>query len=85
MYVDDVIIIGNSPSLVNHLIHKIAIAFALRDLGDLHSFLGIQVHYTLDGILLSQESYLRALLHSFGMANSKPCSTPMVSGLPLSK
>ncbi|KAK6158833.1 hypothetical protein DH2020_006147 [Rehmannia glutinosa] len=64
-YVDDIIITGpsNSDLKVIDDLHKV---FALKDLGDLHYFLGIEVSYTSDGMLLSQEKCICELLEKAG-------------------
>ena len=43
VYVDDIIVTGSSDSEVNILISKLNHAFALKDMGPLHYFLGIEV------------------------------------------
>lgn len=64
-------------------LHKV---FALKDLGKLHYFLGVQVSYTRDGgLFLCQTKYLIDLLLKDKMANAKACPTPMVSNLKLTK
>ena len=85
MYVDDVVITGNSHVLIKRIIHQLNNAFSLRDLGPLHYFLGVQVQQTSAGLFLSQHSYRQDILHTAGMLNCKPSSTPMVSGTTLSK
>jgi hypothetical protein len=49
----------------------------MKDLGDLHSFLGIEVIRTPEGILISQWHYALDMLFKFGMADYKPISTPL--------
>lgn len=43
VYVDDIIITGNSSSLLHTIITKLNVSFSLRQLGDLDNFLGIEV------------------------------------------
>nr|KYP31486.1 hypothetical protein KK1_048166 [Cajanus cajan] len=58
--------------------------FSLKDLGQLHYFLAIEVSTSNDGgFFLSQAKYIRHLLHRAKMDDSKPLPTPMVSGLKL--
>lgn len=40
VYVDDLLITGNSPSAVQRVIESMAHRFSIKDLGDLHFFLG---------------------------------------------
>lgn len=44
VYVDDIIITGNNHEYMASCISLLAFEFALKDLGDLHFFLGIEVH-----------------------------------------
>lgn len=46
LYVDDIIIRGNVPSSVGNLVTRIRQEFAIKDLGRLTYFLGLEVHYT---------------------------------------
>jgi histone deacetylase 1/2 len=52
---------------------------ALKDLGDIHYFLGIEVKRGKDGLLITQERYARDVLKRSGMDNCKPVDTPMSS------
>jgi hypothetical protein len=50
----------------------------MKDLGDLHYFLGREMIRTPKGILISQHHYLLSMLFfKFGMADCKPMSTPL--------
>jgi hypothetical protein len=51
--------------------------FAMKDLGELHHFLGMHVQHCGDGLLLSLEQYMLEILDRAGMAECKPCSTPV--------
>jgi hypothetical protein len=54
--------------------------FALKDLGDLHYFLSIEVNKVKDGIILSQDKYACDLLKRAGMTECKLASTPLATG-----
>ena len=58
--------------------------FAIKDLGELHFFLGIEVKKIQDGILLTQEKYASELLAKVNMNQCKPENTPLSSTDPLS-
>jgi hypothetical protein len=51
--------------------------FALKDLWDLHYFLGIEVTKANDGIILSQSKYAIDLLKKIGMNTCKLVHTPL--------
>ena len=59
--------------------------FALKDLGELSYFLGIEVSYVKDDIYLSQRKYIGDLLSKADMLECKGCDTPMVTGSKLQK
>ncbi|XP_073360779.1 uncharacterized protein [Aegilops tauschii subsp. strangulata] len=79
VYVDDIIVASSSQSATNALLHDLSSEFALKDLGDLHFFLGIEVKKIQDGIVLNQEKYANELLVRMGMKDCKPSPTPLPS------
>jgi histone deacetylase 1/2 len=86
VYVDDIIITSNNPSLLQSLIDKLNQAFSLKHLGTLDYFLGIEVNQLPNGsLLLTQSKYIRDLLNRTNMLDSAPVSTPMQSTAKLSK
>ena len=62
VYVDDIIIIGNNPSNVQHFITLISARFSLKDLGPLTYFLGVEILSHQHGLILSQRRYIADLL-----------------------
>jgi hypothetical protein len=62
IYVDDIIVTGSSQEAITALLYYFRQDFALKDLGDLHYFLGIEVRKDKEGIILSQEKYARDIL-----------------------
>jgi len=79
IYVDDIIIVSSVPSVIDELLQRLCLDFAVKDLGNLHYFLGVEVLSIKDGILLSQQRYIRDLLHKTNMEDAKPVTTPMSS------
>ncbi|KAK1616409.1 hypothetical protein QYE76_021926 [Lolium multiflorum] len=57
VYVDDIIVASSSDAATTALLRKLNHDFALKDLGDLHFFLGIEVKKSSNGIVLTQEKY----------------------------
>eukprot|EP00253_Pinus_taeda_P004418 PITA_04418 len=56
LYVDDLILTGSDPNLINHVKSSLKKKFEMTDLGDLHYFLGLQVLQSKEGISLSQSN-----------------------------
>jgi histone deacetylase 1/2 len=79
VYVDDIIIASSSDELVNALLKDLEKDFAIKDLGALHYFLGIEVKRSNDELLLTQERYAKDVLQRVGMEACKPISTPLSS------
>jgi hypothetical protein len=77
LYVDDIVITGSCPGLLQHFIDRLLSEFAVKDMGALRFFLGIDVRRTKAGFYLSQERYAEELLDRAGMSSCKPMSTPI--------
>lgn len=77
MYVDDIIIETSDASLRHNLLLMLHKKFAMRDLGPLHYFLGIQVQKNKDSMFLSQSKYAQEILTRAGMETFKPIATPV--------
>lgn len=77
IYVDDIVVTGNSLSRIRDIINTFSRRFSLKDLDDLGYFLGIEVLRTSQGIHLSQRKYICDLLHCTNMTHAKPVPTPM--------
>jgi histone deacetylase 1/2 len=85
IYVDDIIIVSSSDKATDKLIQNLNKDFAVKDLGPLEYFLGVEVKPHRDGILLSQRRYALDLLKKANMEKCKPISTPMSSSERLSR
>jgi histone deacetylase 1/2 len=79
IYVDDIIVTSSSDKAIAALLKDLNDDFAIKDLGELHFFLGLEVKKTESGLLLTQEKYARDLLDKVGMTNCKSAPTPMSS------
>jgi histone deacetylase 1/2 len=77
IYVDDIVVASSSEKAVTALLHDLGLDFALKDLGSLHYFLGIEVNKVHDGIILSQEKYANDLLSRVNMKACKSVDTPL--------
>jgi hypothetical protein len=76
LYVDDIVLTSNTPTFLDHLIVQLSKVFDLKDLGQLHYFLGLQVTRTSTGLHLNQAKYASDLLKKHSMMDSKPAKTP---------
>jgi histone deacetylase 1/2 len=68
---------SSSEKVVDPLLHDLGLDFALKDLVELHYFLGIEVKKVRDGIILSQDKYPNDLLHRVNMQICKTVDTPL--------
>lgn len=78
LYVDDIVLIGNTLSLISSFISTSGTEFVIKDLGFLYYFFfwswGVSLSF---GLHLSHTWYFIDLLHHSSMNECKPCSTPL--------
>jgi hypothetical protein len=84
VYVDDIIVASSTHKATEALLSDLNKEFALKDLGDLNYFLGIEVNKVRDGIILTQDKYASDLLKKVDMSDCKPISTPLSTSEKLS-
>jgi hypothetical protein len=84
VYVDDIIVTSSCLATVSALLKDLNSEFALKDISDLHYFLGIQVRKDGDVVVLSQEDYVADLLECAGMKHCKSLATPLSTSEKLS-
>ncbi|XP_066395710.1 uncharacterized mitochondrial protein AtMg00810-like [Miscanthus floridulus] len=85
VYVDDLIAIGMRAEDVDSFKRKMAVHFRMSDLGVLSYYLGIEVRLGKEALMLGQSAYASKRLEWSGMAECKPCVTPMEERLKLMK
>jgi len=83
LYVDDIILNGGDPNLVNHVKCRLKKEFEMEDLGNLHYVLGLQVLKSKECISLSQSKYACDLPCHFCMDDCKPTPSTFQSGAKL--
>ncbi|CAN6723036.1 unnamed protein product [Malus baccata var. baccata] len=76
LYVDDIILTGDSDACVQSVISQLTTEFDMKDLGILHYFLGLQIDYHSSGLFVHQSKYVHDLLQRTNMLECKPCLTP---------
>uniref|UniRef100_A0A2N9F0L7 Reverse transcriptase Ty1/copia-type domain-containing protein n=1 Tax=Fagus sylvatica TaxID=28930 RepID=A0A2N9F0L7_FAGSY len=62
IYVDDIIITCSKATAIDDLLHQLSSDFAVKDLGKLNFFLGIEVLENPAGVILSQQRYILDIL-----------------------
>ena len=58
LYVDDLVIAGADLGEIDRVKLQLAASFDMKELGNLHYFLGIEVIHTPEGILISQRHFV---------------------------
>jgi hypothetical protein len=77
VYVDEIIVASSSEALTNALLKDLEKEFAIKDLGALHYFLGIEVKRQHGELLMTQARYVTDILKRVGMEACKPIGTPL--------
>ncbi|GJU29116.1 retrotransposon protein, putative, ty1-copia subclass [Tanacetum coccineum] len=87
LYVDDILIMGNSIPMLQDVKSYLGRCFAMKDLGEAAYILGIKIYRDRSRRLigLCQSAYIEKILKRFHMENSKRGSIPMQEKLRLSK
>lgn len=84
VYVDDMIITGDDQDGIEQLKQNLCVRFHMKDLGRLSHFLGLELQYKEEVIILHQQAYCAKLLMKFGMLGCKPIETPIENNVKLS-
>ena len=77
IYVDDLLVTGSSPQLIEEAKQVLKDNFKIKDLGSLRFFLGIEFARNSEGILMRQRKYALELISDLGLGGSKPVDTPI--------
>ncbi|CAI7879650.1 unnamed protein product [Closterium sp. NIES-53] len=82
LYVDDLVLFSDSKDLIREVKQWLGVEFARRDLGPVTYYLGMHVDRDRASgtIHLHREMYVKGVVESFGMGNSKPVQTPLATG-----
>nr|XP_019068974.1 uncharacterized protein LOC109120063 [Solanum lycopersicum] len=75
VYVDDLLITGNSSRMVQEAKDTLHKNFKMKDLGSLRYFLGIEILKSKEGLLLNQRKYALQLISEAGLSGAKTVST----------
>ena len=78
VYVDDILLAGKSQQKLAQVKTDLGKRFQLKDMGELHYFLGVSVRQRSDEIRIGQPTYTQAVIKKFGMEHCKPANTPVI-------
>ncbi|XP_020271970.1 uncharacterized protein LOC109847137 [Asparagus officinalis] len=77
-YVDDMIITNDYPSTINQIKSHLQQEFKMKDLGNVHYFLGLEITQTPRGYHLYQQKFVTEyIINRAGTRDSKPARTPL--------
>ena len=82
---DYILLAGKSQQKIAHVKTGLGNRFKLKDMGELHYFLGINIQQFSDEIWIGQPTYTQAIIKKFGMEHCKPTNTPVTPGAKLLK
>ncbi|RDX67713.1 Copia protein, partial [Mucuna pruriens] len=89
-YVDNIVVTSSDQKEISKFKQMLHSTFHMKELGHLTYFLGLEVHYHLEGIFLNQQKYIQDLIQLAGLTNSTPidtslegiiCSYPMLQAI----
>ena len=87
VYVDDIMLAAKSEKRMKEVKEMLAKQFEVKDMGELHHFLGVKVvqDHEKGSVWIGQPAYAESLLEKFGMKDSKPVKTPVSTSSKLVK
>jgi len=87
VYVDDLIVAGETLAGVNAIKRSVSARFDVRDMGEVKDFIGMKVmrDKAAKQLTLSNPGHIMTLLKAFGMEACTPNKTAMATGVKLSK
>ncbi|KAK6128802.1 hypothetical protein DH2020_037438 [Rehmannia glutinosa] len=83
VYVDDVLVTGNSQQDIDSFKAYLDGLFTIKDLGCAKYFLGVEIARNRDGTYLNQRKYILDILHDTGLMGCKPATVPLPPGIKL--
>lgn len=80
MYVDNILLAGKSQQKIARIKANLGKQFQLKDMGELHYFLGVSVQQHSEEIWIGQPAYTQVIIKKFQMEHCKPANTPVTPG-----
>lgn len=77
VYVDDIIFTGNNVSKLNQVKSFLDDEFKIKDLGDLHFFLGFEILRESHGMIITERKYTLELLSEYDCSHIPLVSSPL--------
>ncbi|XP_047340029.1 uncharacterized mitochondrial protein AtMg00810-like [Impatiens glandulifera] len=77
LYVDDIILTGSNYNEVARVQDELSLRFEMKKLGELGTFLGLQIENFNKGLFVSQINCTKKLVEKFGMTDGKKSYTPL--------
>lgn len=77
VYVDDILITGNSQELIAQVKDFLHSQYKIKDLGPMKYFLGLELARNSEGNFLNQHKYVLDILADTGLASVKPSAVPI--------
>ncbi|KAL0369047.1 UNVERIFIED_CONTAM: Retrovirus-related Pol polyprotein from transposon RE1 [Sesamum calycinum] len=83
VYVDDILVMGPSESLIMEVKSYLDALFTIKDLGYVKYFLGLEVARSPDGMSITQHKYVVDIISDTGMTTASSVLTPLPPGIKL--
>ncbi|KAL0368329.1 UNVERIFIED_CONTAM: Retrovirus-related Pol polyprotein from transposon RE2 [Sesamum calycinum] len=83
VYIDDILVMGPSKSLIMEVKSYLDALFTIKDLGYVKYFLGLEVARSPDGMSITQHKYVVDIILDTGMTTASSVLTPLPTGIKL--
>jgi hypothetical protein len=77
LYIDDIVLIASSATILQQTISALKQEFAMKDPGPLHHFFGVSIVHQANGLFLTQHLFALDILERTSMVDCKSVSTPV--------
>lgn len=77
VYVDDILLTGNTLCFIQHLMAVLHEQFSIKDLGKAKYYLGLEISRSATGITISQKKFILDMLGAAILLDAKPLSIPL--------